>query len=216
MLHAFSDDAGLVRTTCAFLALSSSVVAVSRGLDQSRACSKRPGAIERRGKARRLAQEVGPMGTARVAALLVGVLVVSSHQATAQDRPSTMVEFLEASGIKPQIEQQWETRRQMVRAQLTRGLADIRAQFPPLPQDVASELERISRELLEGVANPYTVDEVLKVYAQPFDRNYPGAQLDRATRELATPEGQLLLRTLTGAVPALNQFVSSSEQEVIN
>jgi len=127
-----------------------------------------------------------------------------------------MVEFLEASGIKPQIEQQWETRRQMVRTQLTRVLSEIRSQFPTLPQDVASELERISRELLEGVANPYTVDEVLKVYAQPFDRNYPGAQLDRATRELSTPDGQLLLRTLTEAVSALNQFVASREQEVIN
>ena len=156
------------------------------------------------------------MGTARVAALLAGVLLVSLHPAAAQERPSRMVELLEATGIKPQLEQQWETRRQMVRSQLTQMLAGVRSQFPTIPQDVASELDRMSRELLESVANPYTVNEVLRVYAEPFDRNYPGPALAQATQQLSTPDGQLMMRTITEAVSALNQFVAAREQEVVN
>jgi formate dehydrogenase maturation protein FdhE len=156
------------------------------------------------------------MGAARVAALLAGVLLVSFHPAAAQEQPSRMVELLEATGIKPQLEQQWQTRRQMVRSQLTQMLAGVRSQFPAIPQDVASELDRMSRELLESVANPYTVDEVLRVYAEPFDRNYPGPALARATQQMSTPDGQLMMRTITEAVSALNQFVATREQEVVN
>lgn len=145
-----------------------------------------------------------------------GALLLSWPQATAQDQPSRMLRFLEAAGIRSLMEQQWAAQQALARVHVEQMMSRMRSQLPAIPEQQASELDRMTQEMIEALGKAYTVDEVLRVYAQPFDQNYPGAELDKATQELSTPSGQRLVRTINEAVTAIYQFTSARQQEVLS
>ena len=125
-----------------------------------------------------------------------------------------MVAYLDAVGLRTMMEKQREQSAQAMRQQLSDLLEQTRSQFPHIPASVFDELEGITQGMTEELSNAYTVDEVLRIYAEPFDRNYPGPALDEAIAELSSPEGQRLMLTLNEAVTAVYEFRAARQKAV--
>jgi hypothetical protein len=125
------------------------------------------------------------------------------------------VAFFEKAGLREQldaarkleIEQAKEIARQMA--------AQMRAQLPDLPPAALQEVEKMTGDMVDAMAGAYTTQELLEVYAAPFDRAYPDGFAGEA-EAFATPEGQRFIATLNEAIAATYAFRSQRQQAVIN
>jgi hypothetical protein len=84
----------------------------------------------------------------------VGALLLSWPQATARDQPSRMLRFLEAADIKSLMEQQWAAQQELARVQVKQMVSRMRSQLPAMPEQQASELDRMMQEMIAALVSP--------------------------------------------------------------
>jgi hypothetical protein len=128
---------------------------------------------------------------------------------------SPMLRYLREAGIEAQLEAQRERGVAQSKKQMDAMLDQMLTQFPTLPPEFRGEMEPILVELAESMASSYTVQESLAVYAAPFDRAYPGDELEPAIRELSTPEGRKLVATLNQAISEMLEFREARHQAAV-
>ncbi len=130
-------------------------------------------------------------------------------------RESRMFQYFVAIGLSDKMEQERESRRKLYQDQMMSLLDQIQTDPPTVPKEYLVELSDLTARMAEQIDQAYTIEEALRVYAAPFDRNYPGETIDEAIEQLSSPEGQKLTSTLNEALTALGEFQADREEVVV-
>jgi len=142
------------------------------------------------------------------ALLLLSGFALTAHSS----EKSRWVVYLEALGFRELMEMQLERNRSDLEQQLSTMVLQFRSQLPELPAELTDELDTLIQPIAEQTTNMYTVDELLNIYAEPFDRNYSGDEIDEAIKQLSQPDGKLLVLTINEAVSGLVEFQSERQK----
>ncbi len=153
------------------------------------------------------------MSSRAVVCLGIAVAIVSAWAGAAAKESA--LAFFEKAGLRQQLEAARAADTEMSKQTIRQLVAQMQEQLPKLPAPAMAELERAGTEMIDAVANAYTVDEVLQVYAAPFDRAYPQGFAEEA-QMFATPEGQRFVATLNEAIAATYAFRSQRQQAAMN
>ena len=146
--------------------------------------------------------------TGVVLGFVLGCVLTSGGQQAAP--PSRMNEFLRKAGLRDALEQQRQQNLAFSQQQITQMIEQISGEG--LPANVTNELKSMSTDMVNNVANAYTTDEALAVYARAWDRNYPGDEIENAMGQLGSAEGQRLTRTISEAISETTQFTQQRRQ----
>ena len=143
-----------------------------------------------------------------LAGLLVASVLVCVTAAASDAPESPALKYFEESGLKVALEKQRSAIEAMVRSEL-QGMI---AQFSEIREQDRAELGVIVDDMIRKIMGAYSVDETLRVYAEPFDRNYPGDEFQKAQALLSTPQGQKMSETIGEAVAAGSQYSNAKIQ----
>jgi hypothetical protein len=147
-----------------------------------------------------------------VLGFVLGCVMGGSAQQTQVAEPSSAMDrFLREAGIRDALEHQRAQNLAFTREQIAQVVDQLSAQAQ-LPADFRAELQKMGDEAVENIANAYTIDEAIAVYAGAWDRNYPGDQLQLARANFATPEGKRLVSTIYESTSELTRFTQSRRQ----
>lgn len=145
--------------------------------------------------------------------LIIFGLVLGVANAEDETKSSKMFDYLEAAGIHEAMEQTRADYLVESERQIHELFHQVQDSIPGIISDkMMEEIDSMMTEILEISEAAYTVDEVLRVYAGVYDKNYPGEDLDQAIAKLSSPEGQLLTSTIHEAIRATNEFTTKRDK----
>jgi hypothetical protein len=153
--------------------------------------------------------------TSKVSLRLAVALMLVSAWVGAAATESRALDFFEQSGLRAQMESAKAAEAQQAKEVVQAMVGQMRSQLPELPAGAGAEIEKATLDMVEAMADAYTVQELLEVYAAPFDRAYPNGFADEAEM-FSTPDGQRFIATLNEAIAATYAFRSQRQQAVMN
>jgi hypothetical protein len=148
------------------------------------------------------------MRRSTIAGIVAGGVLVCLTALAADQAESPAFRYFEQVGLKANLEKQRADQAAMVRSEL-QGMVTQMSEFS---EEEREKLGVLVDDVIKEVLDAYSVDEALHVYAEAFDRNYPGDQFQKAQAMLSTPEGQRMSQTISEALAALSQFQSARVQ----
>jgi hypothetical protein len=147
--------------------------------------------------------------TIGVAILLLTVFCqVRLNPTIASESPQEVFKLLDKLGLRRLLEQQQAEQQRRSREQMDQFYADLVRQNPGIPPQYMNLVKESFQQGILRVINSYSVDEALAVYAEVLAHDYPGTEIQHAERQLSSPEGERLARTLNEAMAATYNFRS--------
>lgn len=146
-------------------------------------------------------------------ALLAAASPSTAQDATtdAQAQNSKFMEYLDGTHLRERLEGHREGVRGASHEQIRVIVAQFKQQVPNLPAELLAEFERDGDAMVDESLDSWTIDQALAKYVEPFERSYPGGQLDAAIALLNSEDGKKLERTLRDAMFNMTSFVYERE-----
>ena len=153
--------------------------------------------------------------TALLCAALAAPGAASAQEARAEAdaSQSKFRQYLEASSLRANLETGRDGFRAGAHGQIDAIAAQLQQELPELPAELLAESVRDGKAMVDEAIDSWDIDDALREYAEVFERNYPGGEMDAVLVLLRSEEGHKLETTVRYATSDMESFIQMRQND---